>query len=48
LASICSRVSGGRVLLRPDGSPIVAVGWKEVQGAWAAFLESQGAAKKAA
>jgi murein DD-endopeptidase MepM/ murein hydrolase activator NlpD len=24
LASICSRVSGGRVLLRPEGSPIIA------------------------
>jgi hypothetical protein len=25
LASICSRVSGGRVLLRPEGSPIIEV-----------------------
>ena len=25
MASICSRVSGGRVVLRPDGSPIIEV-----------------------
>jgi len=39
---------GPLVFINEDGSPIVAVGWKEVQGAWQAFLESQAPAKKAA
>ena len=39
---------GPLVFINEDGSPIVAIGWKEVQGAWQAFLDSQGSVKKAA
>ncbi|TDU31934.1 hypothetical protein DFR24_1318 [Panacagrimonas perspica] len=39
---------GPLVFINEDGSPIVAIGWKEVQGAWQAFLDSQASVKKAA
>jgi acetylacetone-cleaving enzyme len=39
---------GPLVFITPDAQPIAVVGWKEVQGAWNAFLESQLEAKKAA
>ncbi|MGQ0618362.1 MAG: cupin domain-containing protein [Panacagrimonas sp.] len=37
---------GPLLFITPEGNPIVAVGWKEVQGAWAAFLESSAAARR--
>lgn len=39
---------GPLLFITPEGNPIVAVGWKEAQGAWHAFLESQAGARKAA
>lgn len=39
---------GPLVFITPDAQPIAVIGWKEVQGAWNAFLESQPKAKKAA
>jgi hypothetical protein len=36
---------GPLVFITPDEAPIAVVGWKQVQGAWAAFMETQ---KKAA
>ena len=39
---------GPLVFITPDGQPVAVVGWKEVQGAWAAFMETQKSVKKAA
>lgn len=39
---------GPLVFITPDAQPVAVVGWKEVQGAWNAFLESQPSVKKAA
>ena len=39
---------GPLLFITPEGNPIVAVGWKEVQGAWQAFVDSRPAAKRAA
>ncbi|THD01345.1 acetylacetone-cleaving protein, partial [Panacagrimonas perspica] len=39
---------GPLVFISPDAQPLAVVGWKEVQGAWAAFMESQAQVKKAA
>ena len=36
---------GPLVFIQPDESPIAVVGWRQVQGAWDAFMETQ---KKAA
>lgn len=32
---------GPLLFITPDGSPIACVGWKDVQGAWDAFMASQ-------
>lgn len=39
---------GPLVFITPDAQPVAVVGWKEVQGAWHAFLQSQQTQKKAA
>jgi hypothetical protein len=39
---------GPLLFITPEGNPIAAVGWKEVQGAWEAFLASQSPVKRAA
>ncbi len=39
---------GPLLFITPEGNPIVAVGWKEVQAAWQAFLDSKPAVKRAA
>ncbi|WP_420466733.1 2,4'-dihydroxyacetophenone dioxygenase family protein [Panacagrimonas sp.] len=39
---------GPLVFITPDGQPVAVVGWKEVQGAWQAFLASQPAQQKKA
>ncbi len=39
---------GPLIFITADGNPIVTVGWKEVQGAWQAFLDSRVAANRPA
>ncbi len=39
---------GPLIFITPEGNPIVAVGWKEVQAAWEAFLSGASASKQAA
>lgn len=39
---------GPLLFITPEGNPIAAVGWKEVQGAWQAFLDTTPAVKRAA
>lgn len=38
---------GPLVFITPEGSPVAVVGWKEVQGAWQAFVDSKPAARRA-
>lgn len=38
---------GPLMFITPDAQPLAVVGWKEVQGAWAAFMETQGVKKAA-
>lgn len=39
---------GPLMFITPDGQPLAVVGWKEVQGAWQAFLDSQATQQKKA
>ena len=38
---VALKVAGPLVFITPDATPIVTVGWKEVQGAWEAFLAAR-------
>ena len=39
---------GPLMFITPEGAPLAVVGWREVQGAWQAFLDEQAQTRKAA